>query len=548
MNLTPEQIDKLLADVEGENLEFKEAKTRYSFDELARYCAALANEGGGKVVLGVTNNRPRKVVGTQAFEQFERTRAGLMAKIPLRIEVCEVAHPDGRVLAFDVPSRPWGTAIKVGGIYWARRADELIPMSEEQLKRIFAETGKDFSAEICPGASMADLSDKAIEDFRRRWIRKSENEALAGLSPEQLLRDAGAWTEDGLTYAALILFGTKAVLDRRLAQAEIVFEYRSSDAAGPAQQRKDYRVGFFSLHDDLWSTINLRNDKQHFEEGLFIRDIPTFDERAVREAILNAVSHRDYQLGGSVFVRQHARRLMVESPGGFPFGVNEKNVIDRQSPRNRRVAEILMLCGLVERSGQGMNLIFERSIEQGKPLPDFTGTDANQVVLTLHGQVKDPNFVRFLEVVGKETNQIFSTHDLLVLDFIHRGVAVPPELQSRLAPLVDAGVVERFGKGRASRMILSRRFYAMTGKKGLYTRKKGLDRETNKELLMKHIRENEAEGSRLAELLQVLPGLSKNQVQSLLRELKAHGRARVKGTTRAARWYPASNPRSAVQT
>ncbi|OGS02442.1 MAG: transcriptional regulator [Elusimicrobia bacterium RIFCSPLOWO2_12_FULL_59_9] len=533
-----EQLKTLLGGMEGENLEFKEAKNRFGFDELSRYCVALANEGGGKIVLGVSDTRPRKVVGTKAFEQLERTRAGLMQKVPLRIEAGEVGHSDGRVLIFEVPSRPLGTAIKVDGIYWMRHADGLVAMSEEKLRLIFAETGRDFSAEICPKAGMADLSTQAIEDFRKRWIEKSENKALERLSRVQLLRDAEALSEDGLTYAALVLFGTREALGRYLAQAEVVFEYRSSEASGPAQQRKDLRQGFFSFYDDLWNTIALRNDKQHYEEGMFIHDILTFDERAVREAILNAVSHRDYQLGGSVFVRQYHRRLVIESPGGFPLGVNADNVLDKQAPRNRRIADTLTKCGLVERSGQGMNLIFERSIEQGKPLPDFSGTDAHQVKLTLHGQVQDPNFVRFLEVVAREAHQSFSTQDLLALDCVHREVKVPPALGRRLNSLVETGVVERLGRGRGVRLILSRRFYAMVGKRGVYTRKKGLDRETNKELLARHIQENAKEGSQLRELMQVLPGLSQSQVQKLLRELKVAGRIRSEGATRAGRWFP----------
>ena len=143
----------------------------------------------------------------------------------------------------------------------------------------------------------------------------------------------------------------------------------------PAQQRVELRQGFFSFYDELWNLINLRNDIQHFQSGLFVLDIPTFSERVVREAVLNAVSHRDYQLSGSVFIRQDPRRLVLESPGGFPVGITEHNILDRQLPRNRRIADIFAKCGLVERSGQGMNLMFELSIQESKPTPDFAGTD-----------------------------------------------------------------------------------------------------------------------------------------------------------------------------
>jgi len=100
-----------------------------------------------------------------------------------------------------------------------------------------------------------------------------------------------------LTNAALILFGTREALGHFLAQSEVIFEYRSSDTTGPAQQREEFRQGFFSYYENLWTLINLRNDKQHFQDGLFVWDILTFNEGAVREAILNAVSHRGLPSG-----------------------------------------------------------------------------------------------------------------------------------------------------------------------------------------------------------------------------------------------------------
>ncbi len=536
--MTVEQLEKILNAKEGEHLEFKEAKKSFHFETLVNYCAALANEGGGKIVLGVADKRPRNVVGSQAFKQPERTRSGLIEQLHLNIDFSIVNHPKGRVLIFHVPTHPIGNPIKYKGIYRQRQGDNLITMSEDRLRSIFAEAGHDFSADICVSANMNDLDTLAIENFRKRWINKSGNRGLTNFTQKQLLNDAEALVDGGLTYAALILFGTRKALGRHLAQAEVVFEYRASDASGPAQKRKEFRQGFFSFYDELWNLINLRNDIQHFQSGLFVMDILTFSERVVREAVLNAVSHRDYHLGGSVFIRQHPRRLVLESPGGFPVGITEQNILDRQLPRNRRIADIFAKCGLVERSGQGMNLMFELSIQESKPTPDFMGTDQYQVVLNLNGKVQDLNFLQFLEKVGRETLELFSTSDFLLLDHIHRERRVPEQLQNRLQSLVEKGVVERFGRGRGVKYILSRRYYKMVGEKGAYTRKKGLDRETNKALLLKHIEENKNSGSRLKELMQVLPALSKDQVQKLVAELKKEGKIYKIGATKAALWYP----------
>ena len=537
--ITVEQLEGLLDSKEDEHLEFKEARTSFQFDKLVQYCAALANEAGGNIILGVTDKRPRQVVGTKAFSQPERTRAGLIEKLHLNIDFSLVDHPNGRVLIFHVPAHPVGNPIKADGIYWERQGDSLMPMSEARLRTILAEGGHDFSADMSPNATMADLDPEAIEDFRQRWIKKTGNQSLTALSREQLLIDIEALANGKLTYAALILFGTRQALGRHLAQAEVVFEYRSSDASGPAQQRVEFRQGFFGFYDKLWEIINLRNDFQHFQTGLFVEDIPTFSERPTREAILNAVSHRDYQLAGNIFIRQYPRRMRVESPGGFPLGITEKNILDRQAPRNRRIADIFAKCGLVERSGQGMNLMFERSIQEGKPIPNFSGTDAYQVMLTLNGEVQDVRFLQFLEKVGREKLELFGTEDFLLLDFIKRNQSIPEHLKPCLQRLISMGIIERYGRGRGVRYVLARRYYKIAGEKGTYTRKKGLDRETNKTLLLKHIEENKESGSGLKELRQVLPFLSNDQVKKLIAELKKEKKIYHTGTTRAALWYPA---------
>jgi ATP-dependent DNA helicase RecG len=531
------RIADLLNEPEHEHLEFKEAKGSYQFDKLMKYCAALANEGGGLFVLGITDRRPRCVVGSSAFSDLERTKAGLVERLRIRISVDEVRDPDGRVLIFTVPPRPLGVPIAVDGAYWMRAGEDLVPMTPDQLRRIFNEVGPDFSAEVCQRAVLADLAPEAVAAFRKRWHRKTGGESVLKADDRQLLRDAELVTEDGVTYAALILLGTRAALGRHLAQAEVVFEYRSSEAPGPANQRVEFREGFLLYDDRLWDLVNLRNDIQHFQDGLFVLDVPTFDERSVREAILNTVSHREYRDAGSVFVRQYPRRIEVVSPGGFPSGITTDNLLWQQKPRNRRVAEALARCGLVERAGQGFDLIYGECIRHGKLLPDFARTDEHAVWLTLHGTIQDPAFLRFLEQVSRERQASFALEDLLVLDLVRREQEVPDRLARRLGPLLDHGLLERLGRGRGARYLLSRRFYRAIGRAGAYTRRRGLDRETNKALLVKHVESAGAAGAALAELQQVLPGLSRGQVQGLLRELRDGGRIRVEGRRRWARWF-----------
>jgi ATP-dependent DNA helicase RecG len=331
-------------------------------------------------------------------------------------------------------------------------------------------------------------------------------------------------------------------LGRFLAQAEVIFEYRSTEVPGPANQRDEYRQGFLLFYDKLWDTVNLRNDLQHYQEGFVMHPVPTFSEQSVREATLNAVSHRDYRHPGSVFVRQFPRRIEIVSPGGFPAGVTPENILYRQNARNRLIADNLARCGLVERAGQGANRMFAESVRQGKRLPDFTHTDQFQVSLTLHGQIQDPDFLRFLEKVGPDRVEAFAVEDLLVLDHVHREHRVPDGLRDELRSLIGEGILERVGTGRGVRYPLSRKFYEMRGQPGEHTRRLGLDREQNKSLLLNHIRRCGADGTPLGELTQVLPALSVDQIRHLLKELRQEQQITLQGKGPASRWCPRNAP------
>ncbi|MGH6663217.1 MAG: ATP-binding protein [Rhodospirillales bacterium] len=521
-------------DEESEHLEFKAATSGFSFEELVKYCVALSNEGGGCMVLGVSDKPPRRIVGSRAFPEIERTKAGLFDRLRWRIDATEFQTTGGRVLVFYAPGRPTGRPLEYRGTYWMRAGDTLVPMSHDRLRSIMAETTPDYSAELISGADLSALDGASIAEFRSRWRRKSNNREIDGWSDGALLENAELIIDGQVTVAALVLLGTRQALGRHLAQAELIFEYRSRPGAIGYQQRLEYRQGFLSWFDDLWTKVNLRNEVQQFQDGLFRYDIPTFGEESVREAVLNAICHRDYRDGGSIWLRQYPRLMEIESPGGFPAGITPKNILTRQNPRNRRIAEALVRCGFVERSGQGADRMFRQSIRQAKPLPDYSASDEHRVILRLNGQVGDPRFLRFLEQVGEERLAAFTIEDFLVLDLLHREAAIPESLRGRIDTLLTAGVVERLGRRK---YILSRQFYAYLGELGAYTRRKGLDRNTEKELLLKHIRDSGADGAPMRDLMEVLRGRPRPHVGRLLRELRDEDKVHVVGLKRAARWF-----------
>jgi ATP-dependent DNA helicase RecG len=232
-----------------------------------------------------------------------------------------------------------------------------------------------------------------------------------------------------------------------------------------------------------------------------------------------------------VFVRQFPRQIEIVSPGGFPPGITQENILERQLPRNRRLAEALGRCGLVERSGQGADRMFRASIREGKPLPEYSESDMHQVVLKLHGEIRDLTFVQFLEKVGNELLASFGVSDFIVLDHVNRGVAIPPALAGRVALLLEKGVIERHGRGK---LLLSRRYYTFVGRRGVYTRKRGLRWEKQKALVVQHL-ENFGRAT-IREFEDALSELSRSQIHRLLRELRAEGQVRVSGAKRGSAW------------
>lgn len=181
-----------------------------------------------------------------------------------------------------------------------------------------------------------------------------------------------------------------------------------------------------------------------------------------------------------------------------------------------------------------MNLIYELSIKEAKALPDFTGTDEHLVSITLDGLMLDKMMLSLINEIGNAQMESLSTDDFLIIDALYHEKHLARHLRPRLKRLASLGIVEQVSKNK---YVLARRLYSASGKPGVHTRVAGLDRDTNKELILKHIRRNGKIGTPLRELTQVLPGHSRGQLQALLRELKQDELIYLVGRTSAARWF-----------
>ncbi|WP_242032855.1 ATP-binding protein [Oscillatoria sp. FACHB-1406] len=195
--------DWLNAPVENEKLEFKEAKNQFDTVKLMKYCVAIANEGGGYLIFGITDKRPRQVVGSHAFstpESLNKIKAQIVKKLHLRVDTTELQHSDGRVLIFEIPSRPTGQPIALDGAYLMRAGEELVAMTSDMLKRIFAEDRHDWFCEPAASALAAgeviDLLDtQTYFELLKLPYPTHRNAVLERLQSDRLLyKMSDGWT------------------------------------------------------------------------------------------------------------------------------------------------------------------------------------------------------------------------------------------------------------------------------------------------------------------------------------------------------------------
>lgn len=528
-----EEFSRWLRGPEDCHIEFKEAKSRWGDGHaISDYCAALANEGGGKLVLGVNNRHV--VVGSQAFSgTYTQESNKILNAIGLRVDVEEMIHPNGRVVIFHIPAHYPGKPVKSNGIYWMRAGESLTPMDEQTLRVQLVETQPDFTAGFVPGAGITDLDPEAIGILRQKWAKKSGRTDYLDFNDEKTLRNLGLWDGFGLTYATLILVGKSEAITRHLRNAEIIFEWRNNQSQTHHDFRKSWRLPFVSIDDEIWETVNARNIRIPFQEGFLQREVWAFAEKSIREAVHNAVMHRDYSIKDRpVFIKASPQGFYIESPGGFPPGITLDNILSTRVWRNYALAEAFEKIGFAERSGQGLDDIFERSIRDGKGFPDLSGSDSHAVRLSIPAQVKDRDFILYLERLVNEKQMGLSFEEIFELEKIRQGQKV-----ARLDfkdKFIKAGLVETIGKGRGTKYLLARRYYETIGQSGKHTRIKGLGRDQIKELILNHIRDGKP--SSRSDLISGFPESNLRDLSNILQELRRAGKIHFEGAKVNGRW------------
>lgn len=484
-------IDELKDCRESENkVEFKEAKNGtfpYGGGDKPKpadrrrcilgYVVAFCNEGGGTLVFGMHDKHPHRVVGTSLWDDaLGKLESKIYNDTGIRPKIYDLYEEEdtksGRVVVIDIPGRPVGKVFKFEDVSLMRVGEELRPMSDEVLRGIWAEQESDFSAEVCEEASLGDLSQEAIDLLKQKYAAKQKNPAFLSLPNEQVLSDLRLVSDGKITYAALILLGREDRLQYFLPQSRIILEYRKSEGLIPYSSRTEYLKPFYLMIDQLWHDINLRNDKIDVSEGSYIFNIPFFNEEVIREAVNNAVAHRDYRQASETFILQYQDKLVVKNAGGFPIGVTQQNLLRVQStPRNRLLADVLSKTGIVERSGQGVDKIFRNMLSEGKELPDYSHSDEFRVELHLSSVVKDVAFAQFIASEQQELpeEERLSVFEVLALNQIREGKREGID-STVIDSLFRRGMIEKRGRTKGIYYVLSKSYYEFAGKEGEYTR------------------------------------------------------------------------------
>ncbi len=542
----------LLPSKESLTVEFKSDKAKLSDRELVEAIVCLANTEGGELWLGVEDNGTP--TGLHAEHQMLEGLIGLVAArtSPSLSVLVEAVEFKGVGVARILVPKARGEVATSGGLYLRRRlkhdgTPECAPMlPHDRVSRATTFGLMDVSAQPVADASLDDFDPLERERLRQAVQQYGGDRVLLELDDEALDGALGLTYRqpDGRrlpTLTGLLLIGRETSLRRLLPTHEFAFQVLAQQAVRFNEFRR------FPLLKALeWLETNFRpyNPEDELQVGLFRVPVPKVDMGAFREAVANALIHRDYHRLGAVHVRLENDSLVISNPGGLMDGVTLANLLTTEPrPRNPALADAMKRIGVVERSGRGVDTIYRGLLRFGRPSPDYGRTDANSVVLRLLTNEAD---LSFLKLVVEEENrrngslQVDSLIALAALRELKRLTA--DELAGRiqrdtviakrtLESLVEAGLVEAHGAARGRSYTLSAVVYQEAGNKAAYTRQVGFSAIQNEQMVLNYVRQHgQIKRSEVMDLCR----LSGDQAWSVLKRLLEQRKLSKHGERKAA--------------
>lgn len=534
--------------------EFKSDRSKLPDRELIEALVCLANAEGGELWLGVEDDGIPSGLHAE-HRQLEGLAGMVAARTSPSLNVqAEAVELDGVTVARIQVPKAQGEVATTGGVYLRRRlkhdgTPECVAMlPHERSSRASSFSLLDVSAQPVAGATLADLDPLERERLRQavqqyggdRVLLELDDEALDGAL---LLTARQADGSRVPTLTGLLLVGRETSLRQLVPTHEFAFQVLAQQAVRFNEFRR------FPLLKALdWLETNFRpyNPEEELQVGLFRVPVPKVDLGAFREAVANALVHRDYHGRGAVHVRLEDDALVVSNPGGLVDGVTLANLlVTEPRPRNPALADAMKRIGVVERSGRGVDKIFRGMLKFGRPAPDYSYTTAQSVVLRLPTAEADLDFRRLVVEHERATNAELPIDSLIALAALRESKRVTADelavqiqrdiasAKRTLEALTEAGLVEAHGSTRGRSYTLSASLYQAVGDKAAYTRQAGFTPIQHEQMVLSFARQH---GSiRRAEVME-LCRLSAEQSKILLTKLRDENRLTLQGEKRGSHY------------
>lgn len=491
-----DQLDHHVADdLEGQYLDFKPSLgPKEDLRVACEYAVCFSNAGGGAVVFGVADKvkgRAQAIQGCKGHDLDVFRRGIYDGTIPgIDAEVFELLVPEGtgRLLVMRVAAgqnKPYGTA---AGLFKQRISKNCMPLDPSAFQHAQVRTAAlDWSGAVAQGLTLQDLDPLQIERARQILRTKAPSSGLLELSESRFLQGLEAVRDGRVTHAGMLLFARREVLTAHCPQAQ--FHYVLHDSETTVARNDIDRLPLLEAVERMEQVfVGPLNPEREVELGLFKVRIPQFPVEGVREAVLNALTHRDYLNPGEILIRHSSKELVVTSPGGFVAGITPENILRHEAvPRNRTLANALVKLRLVESSGVGRRRIFRSALIYGKRRPVYQ-TDGFSVTLRMFNRETHEELAQLVARLDAQGADVSLDH-LLVLDtlmgqsFIDVAeVAEVLQLQKDEAKQVleamcqpPLDLMERKGHTSAATYHLAKGVAKALKGKAAYTRTRGLN-------------------------------------------------------------------------
>ncbi len=545
-----ERLQNLLTAGESVDREFKSDRNTFPDRQIFEEVVALANTDGGVLIIGVeddgtvTGARPRHGKTTDPLRLRSAIFSNTVPNVNTRISI--VSHPDGSVIVIEVDSYPEPCATARGKSLKRTIGPDGKPQTvpfypRDQRSRRIDLGLLDFSAQAMEGTSFDSLDPLEFERVRQTISRLKGDRHLLELSDRDLAKALRLVesTDDRMVpnVAGMLLLGKKDAL-RKLAPTHEV-RFQVLDSQGNVKVNDVFHSPLVNVLQELESRFSARNEEREFMVGFLRVPVPDYSPMGYREAVNNAILHRDYSRLGASYVQWQPDHLLITNPGGFPAGITPENILVHEpKPRNPRLAEAFRRIGLVEQTGRGVDKIYMGQVRYGRPIPDYTRTDAEGVRVVLRGGKPSLEFAAFVFDQEQKGDPLL-LDDLIVLNTLfferrvdsqHAGSLIQKganEGRATLEKLVERGFVEAKGEKKGRIYHLGAELYRRFGDKLGYVRTHGISAIKHENMVMEYV---DAHGRIQRKHVVELCGLSGDQAGRLLRKLVQKGQLLMKGS------------------